>query len=255
MAKCRICGKWAGLFTKEHALCAAIEIRNENSGAILPPAEDKPVTNIHIDPKRAVVTVVFGSDAAAQTPTDRGRLTSHLITVLFAKAKLNDKDLKIALVVKLSSCVANGETYRDFEAWCANAERPLELRTLDASWFELMFWCAWSVIHAQNRAANWQPGMEAVFPYRQVFADACRLPQHKALDRFTAKSTDQIWAFLHEPMGWLCGCTIHPILESDEGVTPEADIEGESRLDPKLVKSCWNWMAQSPREALKILGG
>lgn len=218
------------------------------------PVEAKPelAANIHVNVTRAVVTVAFGKHAPIQTPKDGGKLTSRLVTILMKRAGIDDPHLKMLVVIQIYSILAQGKPYREFEKWCLDEDQPTSFRTLDPGWHELIFWCGWGVMSNQDDDDVCE--RDEVFPYRMVYSYACRLPKHAQLDKFAARAEDTVWSMLQPPLGWACGCKIMPLLNCDIEVTEDAKLPGEPRLDPKLLKSCWNWSTQSPREALKILG-
>jgi len=179
----------------------------------------------------------------------------ELISSLMHSASCYDHAAAAAVEAKLLDPAAEQMTVPIFRKWCMSEEAPVQMRCLERPWYEIFFWCGWS-LHYSNR--NFEQvfvenaDLGDVFPYLMLDSSACRVKYHRLLDGLIGMHKDAIWEALWPPSGWLCSCTTRQLMAED----PEAQAliaRGASQnLNGALFATLTDWPMTPPLDALKI---
>ncbi len=134
-----------------------------------------------------------------------------------------------------------------FIRWCRSDEAPAMVHRFDQDRLAVLYWAALALdASAKNLESQLEEGAEYAFPYFQLDAYACRIPKHASIDGFIAKRDDPIWEIIWPPNGWLCACTVQPLLEMDVEDVTVASQPGISRLESAIWVDYSQWYTRSP---------
>ncbi len=246
MAKCDVCGRWAGIFSSRHSTCIVDRIVVDLF---------KPLTNydMHEPLESPAMSFGFGKQFTRKWSDQGLALLRKRVGRVLHYRKLEDPAVIDAVVAQLVHLSDSGGGARDLRKWCRGSEAPPAVYGLEKCWIGLLEWCMISVWATTDAIERYFDFYEDVFPYMQCTSFACRLASHAAFDGFIARSNDPIWKTLIPPFGWACNCTVLSLHGNDQSVTPEANKPALDRLDPKLIASCVRWEYRKPTEVLKIL--
>ncbi len=242
MANCTICGKWAGLFSKNHQLCKDandIRLSEFNTIAMLPVENSSNSV--------PSISVSFGMHSEYLFGTEHHKLIKSALAQMGIQSAQDEHSVAIAV----SRLINEGRTAREFANWCRSEEAPLHIRAVNSAWYEILYDSLSSLSFAlRQRDQIFSPSMEIVFPYLKIDSYGCRVPLHKQMDGFVALRSDPVWKTFSLPYDWCCSCIVLSLMEEEEEIGAEAKLDGLSRLPRGILARSHCWQQMPPNKTL-----
>ncbi len=179
----------------------------------------------------------------------------ELVASLLHSAGCYEPSAAAAIGAKLLDPATEQLTVPTFRKWCQSEAAPVQIRYLERGWYELFFWCGWSLRYS-NR--NFQQifvdgeDLGEVFPYLMLDSLGCRVKYHHLLDGLIGMRKDAIWEALWPPSGWLCSCTARQLMADDPEGQALIARGASQNLNGALFASLTDWPMTAPGDALKI---
>ena len=138
--------------------------------------------------------------------------------------------------------VRAGAVDRDFWKWCMSEKSPGSVKGLRKNWAELLFDSV--ALHTYNADRRSQLlTTSSVLPFWQLSCIPRSCVGHRSLDGFTARSDDAVWREIYPPNGWVCGCSVVPLMASDVAGVPSTIADVSQALRAK----CTGWIDIPPK--------
>ena len=163
-------------------------------------------------------------------------LTSQYRAQAFTLAGTADVRLIEKIRDALVETMQSGGSAADFEAAVKQLTDEAGVAELNSFTLDTAFNTAMQKAYSMGRYEQMSdPTVQGVLPYWQYWTvgdDRVR-PEHRVLDRFTARAQDPVWNKIYPPNGFNCRCGVVPLLadEAPQG----ADEPGMERL-PMLAR-------------------
>jgi len=160
----------------------------------------------------------------------------------------NSVDSAPIIARKILDFVTDGATERDFMRWRESEEAHPCAAQLSKEWAQLLFrsLALATYSHHQHTMLPIDP---EIFPFLEYASATTYCKKHASLDGYIARPDDPIWNDIYPPNGWVCGCSVMPIMAMD--VPPRKRI---GRPIPEALRlQCVNWLHIRPDHILKLL--
>jgi hypothetical protein len=141
-----------------------------------------------------------------------------------------------------------GATNRDFRKWCEWPDSHPCAAQLSRNWAELLFCSVSLATYSDHQRAKFPVDIE-VFPYWEYFSMTSYCKKHASLDGYIARPEDPVWKDIYPPNGWMCGCSVLPIMALD---VPRRKRIGRT-IPNALRLQCANWLHIRPDHILEML--
>lgn len=179
---------------------------------------------------------------------EAGPLASEMTRRILAWSSVDDFDAADDIVRGAMVIVAAGGVDRQFQKWCDSIESPWQLGRLDEASRKLLFN---SIALESYSSLRLKDMREATFmmPLWRYWCGSIYCAPHASLEGFVARFDDRIWETIYPPNGWMCGCSVAPMLESD--------LKNEklptSVADPRVLKGCRGWLDEDLQRVYDLL--
>jgi hypothetical protein len=190
-----------------------------------------------------VGTFSFDSKSAYEPPP----LSEEMVKRVFLWNGIQDVPA-VSVLKQIISLVNDGKTDTEFLRWCHGPDAPLAVAALEKKWMRLLFQSIALATFAHQEHLDVVSCVN-VFPFWQLCCATRYCISHASLDGFVARFDDAVWEWLQPPNGWLCGCSIVPLLEK-EG---EAGQRRYLIVAPEMLRACTRWIDERPDHILSQL--
>lgn len=251
MAKCDVCGRWAGIFRKRHSDC----VPRENAEAFALKLADslraslKPMENIEITVstcpalevsivanEKPVIEVASSFDMKTNfsPPPDASAIIDVVRRTTFIGASNQD------LIDAVTRITNSGGTDRAFYKWLN------ENGGCDRFWAEMLFGTLSLAIYSNHHRMQHLEVREFL-PYWELSSMTTFCRSHSRLDGLVRRWDDPVWADLYPPNGWMCGCSVLAGAKEDFADAPHI------RVTAQIRERCKNWINTDPNVAIDLL--
>jgi len=163
---------------------------------------------------------------------------------------IEDVDAVDAIVGGVLALVNAGQTESEFLRWCDSVESPWQLGRLDRSSRQIIFdSIAFEASSFERLNQMREPDTAAALPLWRYWIGAEYCAPHACLDGFVARHDAPVWESIYPPNGWMCGCSVTPMLESDLKweSNPKFSVSNE------IMELCLSWLNEYPQRTYDLL--
>jgi len=193
-----------------------------------------------------------------ETDYDMGQHAMSMVEQVLRWDGIYRADAVPVIAQHILKSAKKGETERDFRRWCNTPDAPFCISSWQEyatphsdsrKWPEILFTSVVLDIYASHRYNQIRESSNEDFPYWQLDCMSRYCKKHSSLDQYIARPDDPIWEDIFPPNGWMCGCSVLPIMDFD--VPPRKRIGRP--VSEELRTQCRNWLQTRPDHILKLL--